>query len=55
MTLPLHIEAMYQGYNPESVVSAFALSTILAALALVTLVVKSIVEWKVKREREERR
>jgi len=46
MTLPLYIESLHQDY---STVSAFALATILAGLALVTLVVKSIVEWKVKR------
>ena len=50
-TMPLRIEAMYQNYD---VISAFSLATILAALALVTLVVKSVVEWKVKREREAR-
>ena len=49
-TLPLYIEMMYQGFT--TTVAAFALATILAALALVTLVVKSIAEWKVKRERE---
>ena len=48
-TMPLYIEAMYQDYNA---VSAFSLATILAALALVTLVIKSLVEWRVKRERE---
>jgi sulfate transport system permease protein len=47
-TLPLHIQTLYVGYDA---VSAFSLATILVALALVTLVVKSIVEWKVKRER----
>ena len=47
-TLPLYIEEMYGGYNA---VSAFSLATILAALAIVTLVIKSLVEWKVKRER----
>ena len=47
MTLPLYIEALYAGYDA---VSAFSLATILASLAMVTLVVKSIVEWKVKRE-----
>jgi len=50
MTLPLYIESLYQGYL--TTVSAFALATLLAALAIVTLIVKSIVEWKVKRERE---
>jgi len=50
MTLPLHIEKLYQEYN---MVAAFSLATILALLAVVTLIVKSIVEWKVKRERDE--
>jgi sulfate transport system permease protein len=49
MTVPLYIEAMYNDYNS---VSAFSLATILAGLALVTLVVKTFVEWKVQRERE---
>ena len=49
MTMPLRIEAMYQGFDT---VAAFSMATILAGLALVTLVVKSIVEWKVQRERE---
>jgi sulfate transport system permease protein len=43
---------LYTGYNA---VAAFSLATILALLAIVTLVVKSIVEWKVKRERDETR
>ena len=46
LTIPLYIEKMNAGYDA---VSAFALATILAALAIVTLVVKSFVEWKVKR------
>ena len=46
MTLPLYIEAMWNDYNA---VSAFSLATLLAGLALVTLVVKSFIEWKVKR------
>ena len=49
ITLPLHIEALYQEYNT---VAAFSLATILALLAIVTLIVKSIVEWKVKRDRD---
>ena len=51
MTLPLHIEAMYQGYT--TAVAAFSLATLLALLAVVTLIVKSIVEWKTKRENPE--
>ena len=49
-TLPLYIEMLNASYT--ATVSAFALATILATLALITLVVKSIIEWKVKRERE---
>jgi len=52
LTLPLHIDMLYHGHNA---VAAFSLATILALLAIVTLIVKSIVEWKVKRERDEMR
>jgi len=53
-TMPLYIEALYASYTAASTVSAFSLATLLAALALVTLVAKSIVEWKVQRERSDR-
>ena len=42
-TLPLHVEILYNEYN---FVAAFAVSTLLAALALVTLVLKSILEYR---------
>jgi len=42
-TMPLHIEVLYNDYQ---FVPAFAVASLLALLALVTLVVKSIVEWK---------
>ena len=51
VTLPLHIEILSQSYTANATVAAFSLATILAALALVTLVVKSLVEWKMERER----
>ncbi len=41
-TMPLHVEILYNEYN---FVAAFAVSTLLAALALVTLVLKSILEY----------
>jgi len=47
-TMPLYIETLYAGYSS---VAAFSIATLLAALALVTLIAKTIVEWKVKRER----
>ncbi|MBP1850248.1 sulfate ABC transporter permease subunit CysW [Rhizobium halophytocola] len=40
-TMPLHIEALYNEYD---FVGAFAVSTLLAALALVTLVLKTLLE-----------
>jgi sulfate transport system permease protein len=42
-TMPLQIEVLYQDYN---YVAAFAVASLLALLALVTLVVKTIVEWR---------
>jgi len=48
-TLPLHVEILYNEYN---FVAAFGAATLLACLAVVTLVVKSIVEWKTERKQE---
>ena len=42
-TMPLHVEILYNEYN---FAGAFAVASLLAILALVTLVLKSIVEWK---------
>ena len=42
-TLPLHIEVSYNEYD---VISAFASASILAGLAIVTLILKSFLEWK---------
>lgn len=46
-TLPLHVEILYNEY---SFVAAFAAATILTLLAIVTLVLKSIVEHRVRRQ-----
>lgn len=46
-TMPLHVEILYNEYN---VVAAFAVASLLAALALVTLVLKSVLQWKVARQ-----
>lgn len=45
-TLPLHVEILYNEYN---FVAAFAVASLLALLALMTLVVKSLAEWKLNR------
>ncbi len=42
-TMPLHVEILYNEYN---FVAAFAVATLLALLALVTLVLKSALEWR---------
>jgi len=42
-TLPLHVEILYNEYNYAA---AFAVASLLALLALVTLVAKSIVELR---------
>jgi len=44
-TIPLHVEILYNEYN---FVAAFAVASLLALLALVTLAVKSLVEWKMR-------
>ncbi|HEY0867293.1 MAG TPA: hypothetical protein VGE01_07940, partial [Fimbriimonas sp.] len=42
-TLPLHVEVLYNEYNT---VGAFAAAAVLTLLALVTLILKAMVEWK---------
>ncbi|HTN77858.1 MAG TPA: sulfate ABC transporter permease subunit CysW [Pirellulaceae bacterium] len=49
-TLPLHVEILYSEYN---LVAAFAAASLLALLALVTLVAKSVVEWRVHQVQRE--
>lgn len=48
-TLPLHIEILYNEYQ---FAASFAAASLLAGLALVTLVIKSLLEWQHARERE---
>jgi len=46
-TMPLHVEILYNEYQS---VAAFAVASLLALLALVTLVIKSVAEWRHERE-----
>ncbi len=46
-TMPLHVEILYNEYN---FAAAFAVASLLACLALVTLLLKSAVEWRARRE-----
>jgi sulfate transport system permease protein len=46
-TMPLHVEILYNEYQS---VAAFSVASLLALLALVTLVIKSVAEWRHERE-----
>ncbi|HXP17649.1 MAG TPA: hypothetical protein VN868_11140 [Terriglobales bacterium] len=46
-TVPLYIEILYNEYQ---FVAAFAAASLLALLALVTLAVKTVVEWRARRQ-----
>ena len=46
-TMPLHVEILYNEYQS---VAAFAVASLLALLALVTLIIKSVAEWRQERE-----
>jgi sulfate transport system permease protein len=48
--MPLHIEILYNEYQ---FAAAFAVASLLALLALVTLALKSVIEWRTRRERVE--
>jgi sulfate/thiosulfate transport system permease protein len=47
-TMPLHVEILYNEYQGTA---AFAVASLLALLALVTLVLKRVLEWRMGRER----
>ncbi|MFO1173367.1 MAG: sulfate ABC transporter permease subunit CysW [Hyphomicrobiaceae bacterium] len=42
-TMPLHVEILYNEYQ---IVAAFAVASLLALLALVTLAIKALIEWR---------
>ncbi|MDR0535685.1 MAG: sulfate ABC transporter permease subunit CysW [Puniceicoccales bacterium] len=46
-TLPLHVEILFNEYNS---VGAFAVASLLALLALVSLALKTFAEWRFKKE-----
>ena len=48
-TMPLHVEILYNEYQS---VAAFAIASLLALLALVTLIIKSFVEWQFERDQK---
>jgi sulfate/thiosulfate transport system permease protein len=48
-TMPLQVEILYNEYN---FTAAFAIASLLALLALVTLAVKSLIEWRLHQSRK---
>jgi sulfate transport system permease protein len=46
-TMPLHVEVLYNEYN---FVAAFAVASLLALLALLTLAARSLMEWRLKEQ-----
>jgi sulfate transport system permease protein len=42
-TMPLQVEILYNEYN---FVAAFAVASVLAMLAILTLIAKTLVEWR---------
>lgn len=48
-TMPLHVEVLYNEYQGQA---AFAVASLLALLAIVTLALKTLVEWRHARERQ---
>jgi sulfate transport system permease protein len=51
-TMPLRVQALYEGTTKASAAAAFAVASLLALLALLTLGIKTFLEWK--QERAER-
>ncbi len=48
-TMPLYIETLYMEYNTQA---AFTIASLLTLLALVTLVLKNLIEWRASRRGE---
>ena len=47
LTIPLQVEALYDGYQ---IAAAFAVASLLALLAIVTLVIKIVLEARLQQE-----
>ncbi len=50
-TLPLRVEGLWQGYDNQA---AFTVASLLALIAFVTLILKSILDWKTRDEMRDR-
>jgi sulfate/thiosulfate transport system permease protein len=52
-TVPREIEYLYTSFSGPGMRGAFVLSSVLALLGLVTLLAKTILEWKIRRDQRE--
>jgi sulfate transport system permease protein len=46
-TMPLHVEILYNEYN---FAASFAVASLLTLLAIVTIVAKNVLDWRLKRQ-----
>jgi sulfate transport system permease protein len=51
-TMPLKVEALYQGATEGSAAAAFAVASLLALLALLTLGIRTFLEWRQARQQK---
>src|SRR3546814_509493 len=49
-TLPLRVDKLFHGASEASGIAAFVVASLLAILALITLILKTILEWKTERD-----
>lgn len=49
-TMPLRVDKLFHGASESSGIAAFVVASLLAVLALITLVLKTILEWKQERD-----
>ncbi len=49
-TMPLHVEILYNEYQ---FVAAFAVASLMTLMALITLIIKNVAEWKVQQQNRE--
>src|SRR5438094_8451577 len=49
-TMPLRVQALYEGGTAASGAAAFAVASLLALLALITLAIRTFLEWKQARD-----
>ena len=46
-TMPLHVEILYNEYQFSA---SFAVASLMSIMAIITLIIKSIIEWKTEKQ-----